>query len=214
MPVARMPVADAGDQATRDRLLAEATRLFAEHGFQRVTVREICAAARANVAAVNYHFRDKLGLYREIIEQSLLVMRETNELAMAASAATPPEARLRAFITVFVERLLGAPASVPIQQIMMHELNDPTPMLEVIADQIIRPRMAYVRDLISEISGVPAGDKRVMFAAFSVQSQCLMCRKLPAIKPLRLGADFGPDDASAIADHIANFSLAGIKAIK
>jgi AcrR family transcriptional regulator len=209
-----MPAADARDQATRDRLLSEGARLFAEHGFQRVTVREICAAARANVAAVNYHFRDKLGLYREIIEQSLAVMRETNELAMGASASAPPEARLRSFITVFVERLLGAPASVPIQQIMMHELNDPTPMLEVIADEIIRPRMTYVRELISHISGVPATDQRVMFAAFSVQSQCLMCRKLPAIKPLRLGADFGPHDAAAIAEHIATFSLAGIKAIK
>ena len=46
------------DRETRERLLKAAEALFAERGFKRVTVREICLAARANVAAVNYHFGD------------------------------------------------------------------------------------------------------------------------------------------------------------
>ena len=50
------------DRETRDRLLKSAERLFADRGFRNVTVREICRAAHANVAAVNYHFSDKLGL--------------------------------------------------------------------------------------------------------------------------------------------------------
>ena len=49
-------------------MLAEAARLFAERGFNKVTVREICVAAKANVASVNYHFGDKAGLYKEIVE--------------------------------------------------------------------------------------------------------------------------------------------------
>ena len=53
------------DPRTRARLLKAAEQLFAERGFRKVTVREICHAAKANVAAVNYHFGDKLGLYRE-----------------------------------------------------------------------------------------------------------------------------------------------------
>ena len=55
------------DLATKERLLREATRLFAERGFKKVTVRDICAAARANVAAVNYHFGGKPGLYEVTI---------------------------------------------------------------------------------------------------------------------------------------------------
>ena len=42
-----------GDQETRQRLLDAAARLFAEHGFEKVTVRDICKEAGANVAAVN-----------------------------------------------------------------------------------------------------------------------------------------------------------------
>jgi len=56
------------DLETRDRVLKAAERLFAERGFKKVTVRDICRAARANVAAVNYHFGDKQGLYREVLQ--------------------------------------------------------------------------------------------------------------------------------------------------
>lgn len=51
----------------RDRLLAEAMRLFGERGFDAVTTREICAAAGVNPGAIHYHFGDKDGLYREVL---------------------------------------------------------------------------------------------------------------------------------------------------
>src|SRR4051794_20840506 len=43
-------------EATRDRLLDAAERLFAEHGYQATTMRGLTAEAAANIAAVNYHF--------------------------------------------------------------------------------------------------------------------------------------------------------------
>ena len=70
--------ARSGDRETRQRLLHVAERLFAERGFRYVTVREICRAAGANVAAVNYHFGDKLGLYREIVQSAVERMRATS----------------------------------------------------------------------------------------------------------------------------------------
>jgi AcrR family transcriptional regulator len=51
---------------TRARILRAATELFAERGFRRTGVRAICAKARTNVAAVNYHFRSKERLYLEV----------------------------------------------------------------------------------------------------------------------------------------------------
>ena len=59
------------DAATRDRLLATGTRLFAERGFQNVTVRDICTEAAANVAAINYHFEGKAGLYMEVLRTAV-----------------------------------------------------------------------------------------------------------------------------------------------
>jgi AcrR family transcriptional regulator len=48
---------------TREKLLEAAGQIFAEHGFQAATVREICSRAGANVAAINYYFGDKVELY-------------------------------------------------------------------------------------------------------------------------------------------------------
>lgn len=52
---------------TREKIIGVATRLFAEKGLAGVTVREICKQARVNGALVNYHFRNKDGLYRECV---------------------------------------------------------------------------------------------------------------------------------------------------
>ena len=53
---------------TRHKLIEAAGEIFAEAGYQNATVREICARAGANVAAVNYHFGDKMGLYTELLK--------------------------------------------------------------------------------------------------------------------------------------------------
>jgi len=47
----------------RARILEAACSVFATRGFREATVAEICSRAGANVAAVNYHFRDKNSLY-------------------------------------------------------------------------------------------------------------------------------------------------------
>ena len=56
-------------EGTKERILDAAVGLFAEKGFDKTTVREICAAADVNVALVNYHFKSKEGLYKTCIRR-------------------------------------------------------------------------------------------------------------------------------------------------
>ncbi len=58
----------AGD-ATRERILDAALPLFAEHGFAGTSVRRVADAAEVNVATLAYHFGDKDGLYRAVVER-------------------------------------------------------------------------------------------------------------------------------------------------
>ena len=141
------------DAETRERLIEAAERLFAQQGFKRVTVREICRAARANVAAVNYHFGDKLGLYREVLQGAIRAMRETNDAAREAGKGQPPEEELRRYIGVFLHRVLK-PGSGAIHQLITREMNDPTPALEILAEHWIRALGPHQSEL------AVAGDRR------------------------------------------------------
>jgi len=200
------------DQETRQRLLDAAARLFAEHGFNKVSVRDICKEAGANVAAVNYYFRDKWGLYREVLQVIIDYSQRTRELAHDASAGKPPEERLRHYIRVFLERALGGELQEPWQgKLICREMSDPSPGLDLFFDEVIRPNAARVAALVGEIMRLPATDPRVGACVGSIQTQMVgymnpIARKFVS----RLNT---PEVVDAIADHIADFSLAGMRAI-
>ena len=115
----------APDQDTRERLLSEAARLFAARGFARVTVRDICRAANANVAAINYHFHGKRGLYDAVVQSAIDQMRGTTATIVAAGQGQPPQQRLKTFIRIFLERVTAMRDNW-IHQLMVRELNEPT----------------------------------------------------------------------------------------
>lgn len=68
--VRRNPIA-----GTRERLLDAAERLFAERGLAGTSVRQITDAAKANLAAINYHFGSKEGLYTEVFARRVALIR-------------------------------------------------------------------------------------------------------------------------------------------
>lgn len=68
-----------GEAATanvRESILDAAERQFAENGVAGTTVRAITAAAGVNVAAINYYFRSKEELYREVVNRRLGPLNE------------------------------------------------------------------------------------------------------------------------------------------
>ena len=54
-------------ESVRENLLAAARRLFAEKGFDGVSVKDLANATGHNAALVNYYFKSKEGLYRECV---------------------------------------------------------------------------------------------------------------------------------------------------
>jgi TetR/AcrR family transcriptional regulator, regulator of cefoperazone and chloramphenicol sensitivity len=200
------------DRETRDRLIKAAERLFADRGFKKVTVREICRAARANVAAVNYHFGDKLGLYRVVMQSAIDAMRATNDAARQAGTGHTAEEQLRRYIVIFVHRVLGSGRDT-VHKLINREMHDPTPALDTLVEQGVRPRIEYLSGLIAEIMECAPSDPRVLRCVASIQAQSIAY--LPNPITARLGLTFKPTAAhlDELAAHIAEFSLAGVRAV-
>jgi AcrR family transcriptional regulator len=59
-------------QDKRDDILDVAEKLFAEQGFEAISVREISKAADINIAMVSYYFGSKEKLYEEVVNRKLI----------------------------------------------------------------------------------------------------------------------------------------------
>jgi AcrR family transcriptional regulator len=199
------------DRETRERLLQSAKQLFADRGFRNVTVREICRDAHANVAAVNYHFGDKLGLYRAVLQSAIDRMHETTDQARDSGKGQPPESQLRTFISIFIRRLLDDRTGT-VYRLVTREMLDPTPALDAVIEQGVRPRMEFLRELIARMIGSDENDPRVLRSVASVSTQFAAYMPNPIADRLA-DSERTPADADAIAEHLAEFTIAGIRAI-
>ena len=101
----RPPQADE-EEGTRDRILRTAERLFAERGFNGVSVRELAAAAGVNLALIGYHFGNKEGLLSEVYRRHCEPMIEERLRGLAAASRLRSKARIRAKIAAIIEAFI------------------------------------------------------------------------------------------------------------
>ena len=80
---------------TRERILKTAARLFAERGYEATSIRTLAAKARVNQAAINYHFKTKDGLYREVLRDAIHALTE-HQLSHAQETQAMPRERASA----------------------------------------------------------------------------------------------------------------------
>lgn len=96
----RAPTAkDRQSEETRARLLAAARRLFAEHGYRKVSVTEIAREAGVTHGMIHAHFTAKAGLLYALISESNA--EQTTLASRAAAEPGDPWARLRAVLMVY-----------------------------------------------------------------------------------------------------------------
>src|SRR5258705_515061 len=113
---------------TDDRLLQAAGEVFAEFGFRRATVRDICSRAGANVAAVNYHFGDKAGLYAAVVKYGVgaAIQKYPPDMGLPTDKPASAEQRLRAFVRGFLHRILEPGPGAWHGRLMMWGMAEPT----------------------------------------------------------------------------------------
>ena len=194
------PNSDRGE-ATRQRLLEVAIRVFAERGFDGARTRDIAEAAKTNLVSIAYYFGNKLGLYhaaalrvatRWANHQAPLVQRART--SMARSGVTHRElililcTLLRDFVRLILGdflpdcygRFLGAAASGPAREFS-------------IIDKGLAPLRNVVAEAIAGLTGESAASPATQVRALAIIGSCVCFRRdrpavLRALKWKQIGA--------------------------
>jgi AcrR family transcriptional regulator len=202
---------DAAQADTREALLDAAAEVFAQRGFNAATVREICERAGANIAAVNYHFGDKEQLYTEVLKHALRAAHEKYPPSLGLPDTAAPEAKLRAFVESFLLRIFDEGRHSWHGKLMSREMIEPTAALDSLVEEEIRPMSDALHAIVRELLG-STDEETVRLCAMSVVSQCVFyhhCR--PVLSRLFPKMKLGPQAIRELAEHITEFSLAGIR---
>ena len=178
-------------------------------------MRDICRAARANVAAVNYHFGDKLGLYREVLQigDRRHARRRPTRRARAGDGQ-PPEEQLRRYIARLPAAACCTPGNETIHQLIKREMDDPTPALDALVEQGVRPRLDYLvrhRRRDDRLRRRPI--QRVLRCVASVQSQTIIYVREPDRRAARVHVQADRREIEEAARTSPTSRSAGIRAV-
>ncbi len=202
---------------TKELLLINASAIFAKKGFKNTTVAEICKQAEVNIAAVNYHFKDKENLYNKAIHYSFEKAMEVYPIDVNREITNPIES-LRYFISAKLGQVLAQGEIGNFSKLMTKEIAEPTNVLDDVVDNIVLPQTQYVRKIVSAIFDCDnIKDDDIMFCVIQVISPPIF---LGFSKPIeerlcpKMGCDKDHNPVNELPDKMTEFIVAGIEQIK
>jgi AcrR family transcriptional regulator len=98
------PSKEKGGEATRERILDSAEELFAQHGFDGVTIRQVTRRANVDVALAHYYFGAKRGLFDSVILRRAAILNDARLKSIDAYQVDPGPAgaTIEGFIQAFL----------------------------------------------------------------------------------------------------------------
>jgi AcrR family transcriptional regulator len=204
-----------GTQEKRRRLLEAAGEVFAEHGFKGATIQEISQRANANIASVNYHFRDKETLYREVFRYAIAQASERYRSLPFDESERRPAQRLRNEVCRAVKASFSSERGPWVPMLFYREMLEPTSVFDILVEQTLKPHQQYVQTLAADMLGDGADVNVVRFVGFVISVLCSHFHSVESyIKKLYPDGRLGAEHADELADLISRFLIGGIRALK
>jgi AcrR family transcriptional regulator len=196
---------------TRERIIDAAGEIFAQRGFESTTVRDICQAAGANVAAVNYYFGDKQRLYIEAVVRAHRWRMDRAKLP-EWSAGTSPDEKLADFIATFIRRVRTGPDDTWHTRLIMREIAHPSEACAELVQSSIRPQFEILIGILREMRPDTTDENTLHLTAFSIVGQCLFYHFAdPVVRNLLCADEYNGLHVDKLAEHISSFSLAALQ---
>lgn len=126
-----------GSPDTRERIIDTAERLFAESGYNAVSLRRILREANANIASAHYYFRTKEGLLQAVMERRVAPMNAERHRLLDACWAQAQDGRpdVAAVVDAFVRpafRVVEEPGGAVFSRLSGVLSVDPDPAVRAV----------------------------------------------------------------------------------
>jgi AcrR family transcriptional regulator len=151
--VPRRPLSDAEIAAFRERLVKVATRLFATHGYEGVTMRSVADALGVSPMTSYRYVADKEQLIDLVRTAAFRRLADVQQRVVAHNL--PPDKRVRALGRAYIDFALRHPDAYRI----MYELNQPQASSSQLEAEVKRSS-SFLHDAITELvrMGAVRGD--------------------------------------------------------
>ena len=178
---------------TKSRIIETAEVLFAKHGYEGTSLRDITEAAHVNVAAVNYHFGSKDGLLTALLDRVITPINE-ERLALLAEYHSDGTPDLRQVLTAFllpdlqsIESLRRRNPELP--RFVSRMYSDGSPLMGgVIGDQFARMRQEFGRAFAETLPDLSATELSFRISCLvGVVVYMFASVEAPGVTPLTTG---------------------------
>ncbi|GAA5129249.1 CerR family C-terminal domain-containing protein [Alloalcanivorax gelatiniphagus] len=170
-------------EATRKRLVDAGLRLFSRQGFDAVSTRALANAAKANQAAIPYHFQSKEGLYQAVAWRIVEMVRPAMEPAVlevhqrhAGGVTDLVQARedVALLVGALLDKILSQRHKYEIGYFLLREQMQPTAAMDILYDELIEPVHELLARLVGPLRGKPATDPDVIIEVQALYGEAIV----------------------------------------
>ncbi len=201
------------EDITKERILKVAEELFAEKGYDAVTVREITGKAKCNLSLVYYYFGSKKKLYLEVFKKKwvsrALAIQNSFFQALEAQKPSSLEEIIRILTTVFLEGKMESD-NLAHHQLIAREFQKPTEALDIVFKEVMKPFFTKLQDLITPYLDPSLPKEKIIFSLYSIIGQIIHFAHSKNVIPKLLERPLDQTVKKMLIEHISHFSVYGI----
>jgi len=195
--------------STKTRLLAAAIEIFAEKGYRDATVADVCEAAGANIASVNYHFGSKENLFRHVLREAFMRSEKEFPLDGGLRPDTPGELRLHAFMAGMIRRNFDPGPAGDFNRIMIHQGTRESAPDELVMSEVGQLQGVILESIILQLVG-KLSKTTLAQTKLNIVALCVFPSLAHRLRSHLFPTEMSPVKLSAFIDRQHAFALAGI----
>lgn len=194
---------------TKKRLLEAAVEIFAEKGYRDATVADVCDAAGANIASVNYHFGSKENLFRHVLREAFMRSEEEFPLDGGLEPKAPAERRLHAFMAGMIRRNLDPGPAGDFNRIMIHQGTREFAPDELILSEVGQLQGEILESILAQLLGKLPNNLLVQ-AKMDIVALCVFPSLAHRLRSHLFPTEMSASKLTEFIDRQHAFALAGI----